>query len=162
MLVEKLFRDARASMIEDGTNEVLSLADQGGLSTATRKDGTNAIRIPATKRISNLGGCTTVRPDDGGMPAHLLHSQGQEAGRGLEHDAAVQPALHSLLRKRPGPGVRGRANHQEGLALLDDLAAFGAPTVLFSGGEPLIRPDIFELRAYASRGCVLCCRPMAR
>jgi alkylation response protein AidB-like acyl-CoA dehydrogenase len=25
MLVEKLFRDARASMIEDGTNEVLSL-----------------------------------------------------------------------------------------------------------------------------------------
>jgi alkylation response protein AidB-like acyl-CoA dehydrogenase len=26
MLVEKLFRDARASMIEDGTNEVLSLA----------------------------------------------------------------------------------------------------------------------------------------
>ncbi|HEU4759038.1 MAG TPA: acyl-CoA dehydrogenase family protein [Dehalococcoidia bacterium] len=26
MLIEKLFRDARASMIEDGTNEVLSLA----------------------------------------------------------------------------------------------------------------------------------------
>jgi alkylation response protein AidB-like acyl-CoA dehydrogenase len=26
ILVEKLFRDARASMIEDGTNEVLSLA----------------------------------------------------------------------------------------------------------------------------------------
>jgi alkylation response protein AidB-like acyl-CoA dehydrogenase len=26
VLVEKLFRDARASMIEDGTNEVLSLA----------------------------------------------------------------------------------------------------------------------------------------
>jgi alkylation response protein AidB-like acyl-CoA dehydrogenase len=26
MLVEKLLRDARASMIEDGTNEVLALA----------------------------------------------------------------------------------------------------------------------------------------
>jgi alkylation response protein AidB-like acyl-CoA dehydrogenase len=26
MLVEKLFRDARASMIEDGTNEILSLS----------------------------------------------------------------------------------------------------------------------------------------
>jgi alkylation response protein AidB-like acyl-CoA dehydrogenase len=26
MLIEKLFRDARASMVEDGTNDVLSLA----------------------------------------------------------------------------------------------------------------------------------------
>ncbi len=33
----------------------------------------------------------------------------------------------------------------EGLALLDDLAAFGSPVVLFSGGEPLMRKDIFEL-----------------
>jgi Fe-coproporphyrin III synthase len=33
----------------------------------------------------------------------------------------------------------------EGLALLDDLKAFGTPVVLFSGGEPLMRPDLFEL-----------------
>ncbi len=37
----------------------------------------------------------------------------------------------------------------EGRALIDDLASFGAPTVIFSGGEPLIRPDVFELAAYA-------------
>src|SRR6266496_1829759 len=38
-------------------------------------------------------------------------------------------------------------------AVLDDLAAFKVPAVLFSGGEPLVRPDIFELAAYArSRG----------
>jgi len=33
--------------------------------------------------------------------------------------------------------------------VLDDLAAFQAPAVLFSGGEPLMRPDFFELAAYA-------------
>jgi 12,18-didecarboxysiroheme deacetylase len=40
-------------------------------------------------------------------------------------------------------------SHQQGLALLDDLAAFGVPVVLFSGGEPLMRPDLVELARYA-------------
>src|SRR4030042_1773065 len=35
--------------------------------------------------------------------------------------------------------------HEEGLRLIDDLAQFGAPVVLFSGGEPLMRPDLTEL-----------------
>ena len=34
-------------------------------------------------------------------------------------------------------------------AVLDDLAAFKVPAVLFSGGEPLVRKDLFELAAYA-------------
>jgi len=33
--------------------------------------------------------------------------------------------------------------------VLDDLAAFKVPAVLFSGGEPLTRPDLFELAEYA-------------
>jgi 12,18-didecarboxysiroheme deacetylase len=33
--------------------------------------------------------------------------------------------------------------------VLDDLAGFGAPVVLFSGGEPLVRPDLAELASYA-------------
>ena len=32
--------------------------------------------------------------------------------------------------------------------VLDDLAEFKVPAVLFSGGEPLVRKDIFELAAY--------------
>ncbi len=39
--------------------------------------------------------------------------------------------------------------YAEGLALLDDLKAFGVPAVLFSGGEPLARPDTPELIAHA-------------
>ncbi|MBW1798870.1 MAG: radical SAM protein, partial [Deltaproteobacteria bacterium] len=39
--------------------------------------------------------------------------------------------------------------HDQGLAVIDDLAAFGAPVILFSGGEPLMRPDLTELAKYA-------------
>ena len=37
----------------------------------------------------------------------------------------------------------------EGKNLLDDLAQFGVPVILFSGGEPLTRKDLPELAAYA-------------
>ncbi|MEJ2038142.1 MAG: radical SAM protein, partial [Desulfosarcinaceae bacterium] len=37
----------------------------------------------------------------------------------------------------------------EGRALIDDLASFGVPVLLFSGGEPLVRKDLPELAAYA-------------
>jgi Fe-coproporphyrin III synthase len=43
----------------------------------------------------------------------------------------------------------GELSTEEGKTLLDDLAAFGIPALLLSGGEPLIRPDIFELIEYA-------------
>ena len=37
----------------------------------------------------------------------------------------------------------------QGKALIDDLAGFGSPVMLFSGGEPLVRKDLPELAAYA-------------
>jgi Fe-coproporphyrin III synthase len=43
----------------------------------------------------------------------------------------------------------GELTTEEGKALIDDLAAFGIPSLLFSGGEPLMRPDIFELIGHA-------------
>ena len=44
---------------------------------------------------------------------------------------------------------RGELTTEQGKALLDDLAQFKVPAVLFSGGEPLVRKDIFELVSYA-------------
>jgi 12,18-didecarboxysiroheme deacetylase len=38
---------------------------------------------------------------------------------------------------------------EEGKALIADLAAFGAPVILFSGGEPLMREDLPELAQFA-------------
>lgn len=39
----------------------------------------------------------------------------------------------------------------EALAVIDDLAAFGCPVLLFSGGEPFVRPDILTLARYATQ-----------
>jgi MoaA/NifB/PqqE/SkfB family radical SAM enzyme len=38
---------------------------------------------------------------------------------------------------------------EEGKKLIDDLAQFGLPVILFSGGEPLLRADLLELAQYA-------------
>lgn len=40
---------------------------------------------------------------------------------------------------------------EEAKAFIDDLADFHVPVLLFSGGEPLIRPDFFELAEYAQK-----------
>lgn len=37
----------------------------------------------------------------------------------------------------------------EGKQLIDGIAAVAKPILVFSGGEPLFRPDVFELAAYA-------------
>jgi 12,18-didecarboxysiroheme deacetylase len=44
----------------------------------------------------------------------------------------------------------GELTGEEARRLIDDLADFGAPVLLFSGGEPLLRPDLFDLIAYAT------------
>jgi len=45
---------------------------------------------------------------------------------------------------------RGELSFDQGKALIEDLAEFGSPVILFSGGEPLIRPDIMDLIRYAA------------
>jgi len=50
-------------------------------------------------------------------------------------------------------GAPDELKTDEALAVIDDLAAFGCPVLLFSGGEPFVRPDILTLAKYAvSRG----------
>jgi radical SAM protein with 4Fe4S-binding SPASM domain len=39
----------------------------------------------------------------------------------------------------------------QGRCLIEDLAAFKVPVLLFSGGEPLMRSDLFELASLATR-----------
>ncbi|NLE61362.1 MAG: radical SAM protein [Planctomycetes bacterium] len=44
----------------------------------------------------------------------------------------------------------------EGKRLIDQIAETGRPVLIFSGGEPLMRPDIFDLAAHAkSRGLII-------
>ena len=39
----------------------------------------------------------------------------------------------------------GELNHDEAMAVLEDLGAFGIPALILSGGEPLVRRDLFEI-----------------
>ena len=44
----------------------------------------------------------------------------------------------------------GELTTEEAKKFIDDCAAFRVPVLLLSGGEPLMRPDVFELVAYAN------------
>jgi radical SAM protein with 4Fe4S-binding SPASM domain len=43
----------------------------------------------------------------------------------------------------------GELTTQQAKAVIEDIAQFKSPALLFSGGEPLIRPDVFELVDHA-------------
>jgi heme d1 biosynthesis radical SAM protein NirJ len=81
----------------------------------------------------------------------------------------VQPTPLGPARKPPGPVViwnlirrcnltckhcysisadidfKGELDTGEVFAVMDDLKAFGVPVLILSGGEPLLRPDIFDI-----------------
>lgn len=86
----------------------------------------------------------------GAGPAHLLHYS-RDKKPVVVWNVTRRCNLHcghcyadSHDREYPG-----ELSTEEGRLLLADLAEFGIPTVLFSGGEPLLRPDLFELAAHA-------------
>lgn len=57
---------------------------------------------------------------------------------------------YASAKRKP---VSGELDGVEARALLDDLAGYGVPAVLLSGGEPLVRADLPELIAFgAERG----------
>lgn len=45
--------------------------------------------------------------------------------------------------------AEGELSGDEARAMIDDVARFGAPVLLLSGGEPTLRPDLPELAAFA-------------
>ena len=47
------------------------------------------------------------------------------------------------------PAPAAELSTEEGLRALDGMADFGCPVVLFSGGEPLMRPDVLDLARHA-------------
>ncbi|EPR44380.1 putative heme d1 biosynthesis protein, NirJ1 [Desulfovibrio sp. X2] len=47
-------------------------------------------------------------------------------------------------------GGRDAISTAQAKAMIDDLAAYGAPVMLFSGGEPLVRRDLTELASHAT------------
>ena len=57
--------------------------------------------------------------------------------------------VHCRASSVRGP-YAGELTTAEGLKLLDDIAAFSKPVIILTGGEPLLRADIYEVAAYGN------------
>ena len=103
--------------------------------------------------------CGTIEASDplrygrhsGKLPSHLLQfsedkkpvvvwNVGQRCNLKCVHCYS-----HSLNRE-----YSGELSTEEGKALIGDLARFGSPVILFSGGEPLLRKDLLDLGLLAT------------
>ncbi|MCX5858181.1 MAG: heme b synthase [Deltaproteobacteria bacterium] len=58
--------------------------------------------------------------------------------------------VHCRAASVCGP-YAGELTTDEGKKLLDDIASFSNPVIILTGGEPLLRPDIYELAAYGDK-----------
>ena len=102
--------------------------------------------------------CGTVEPSDalrygrhsGSLPSHLLQFSADKKPVVVWNmtKACNLRCQHCYAHATAGPADRELSTGQA-RAMIDDLAAFGAPVILFSGGEPLMRPDLPALARYA-------------
>ena len=102
--------------------------------------------------------CGTVEPSDAlrygrrssDLPSHLLQfSQDKKPVVVWNVTRACNLNCVHCYARAVDRTQEKELTHDQGLAVIDDLAAFGAPVILFSGGEPLMRPDLIELANYA-------------
>ncbi len=102
--------------------------------------------------------CGTVEPSDalrygrhsGKLPSHLLQfSQDKKPVVVWNMTRRCNLKCVHCYAHAKNQHFDDELTTEEGKALIDDLAAFGSPVMLFSGGEPLMRPDLPELAAYA-------------
>ena len=57
--------------------------------------------------------------------------------------------VHCRAAADNGP-YEGELNTEQCFKLLDDIAEVGSPIIILTGGEPLLRPDIFEVAKYGT------------
>jgi len=102
--------------------------------------------------------CGTVEPSDalrygrrsGDMPSHLLQFSADKRPVVVWNMTracnlkCIHCYAHAVRRSR-----EAELTTEQAKTMMDDLAQFGVPVLLFSGGEPLVRPDLVELARYA-------------
>jgi len=102
--------------------------------------------------------CGTVEPSDtlrysrhsGTLPSHLLQFS-------IDKKPVVVwnmtrrcnlKCVHCYARSED-ISYDNELTHDQSIAMIDDLAEFGVPVLLFSGGEPLVHPRLVEYAQYA-------------
>lgn len=102
--------------------------------------------------------CGTVEPSDAlrygrksnDLPSHLLQFS-KDKRPVVVWNCTRQcnlKCVHCYAHAKAG-SAENELSTEEGRRLIDDLADFGVPVLLFSGGEPVMRTDLPELAAYA-------------
>lgn len=99
-----------------------------------------------------------------GMMHHRHSGDDQVPGRYLAFLSRYRPVIfwnitdrcnlyctHCYSRSGPKNGVDGELSTDEAIHFIDDLAEMKVPLILLTGGEPLLREDIWELAAYAKK-----------
>ena len=102
--------------------------------------------------------CATVEPSDalryerhsGQMPSHLLQfSKDKKPVIVWNMTRRCNLKCVHCYAKSEDISYDNELNHEQSLAMIDDLADFGVPVLLFSGGEPLVHPRLIEYAQYA-------------
>jgi len=102
--------------------------------------------------------CGTVEPSDairygrhsGQLPSHLLQfSKDKKPVVVWNTTRRCNLKCVHCYAHATDQSYKDELSTEEGKALIDDLADFGVPVILFSGGEPLMRKDLPELAGYA-------------
>lgn len=102
--------------------------------------------------------CGTVEPSDAlrygrrskDLPSHLLQfSSDKKPVVVWNMTRACNLKCVHCYAKASESGHEKELTTQEAKAMIDDLAGFGVPVLLFSGGEPLVRGDLVDLARYA-------------
>jgi 12,18-didecarboxysiroheme deacetylase len=102
--------------------------------------------------------CGTVEPSDalrygrnsGSLPSHLLQfSIDKKPVVVWNVTRACNLNCMHCYAQAVEKSREKELSKEQAMAVIDDLAEFGSPVILFSGGEPLMRPDLMNLAGYA-------------
>ncbi len=92
----------------------------------------------------------------GQYPAHPRHAAGASGPGGPARGPAGPVVIWNLIRRcnltckhcyalSADHAYEGELSRDEVFGVMDDLKAYRVPVLILSGGEPLMRPDIFEI-----------------
>ncbi len=102
--------------------------------------------------------CATVEPSDAlrysrqskDLPSHLLQfSEDKKPVVVWNMTRRCNLKCVHCYAKSEDISYDNELTHEQSLKMIDDLADFGVPVLLFSGGEPLVHPRLVEYAQYA-------------
>jgi Fe-coproporphyrin III synthase len=112
--------------------------------------------------MNRITQCLHGRGTVSSLMHHRQGSAGSVPGRYLAFTGMRRPVVfwnltdrcnlactHCYSRSGPDQSLSGELTTPEAIALIDDFAAMDVPLILFSGGEPLLRRDLWELALHA-------------